>query len=135
MGESDIDTAGARSGALRATAVALAVLAALIAALVLWFRSESGPDLDWMAWTAPTAIFFCTIAALLVAMTLWEAASPGGGPRVGVLRFETTRGDRLFLALLGAAFIHLAWLAFVGPGLWPAFGVSLVWALLVFLFV
>ena len=106
-----------------------------IAALVLWFRSESGPDLAWMAWTAPTATFFVTIAALLVAMTVWEAFSPGGGPGVGVLRFETTRGDRLFLSLLGAAFIHLAWLAVVGPGLWPAFGVSLVWALLVFLFV
>ena len=124
-----------RKGALRTAAVTLAVLGAVVAALVLWFRSEAGPDLAWMAWTAPTAIFFCTIAALLVAMTLWEAVRPGGGPRVGVLRFETTRGDRLFLALLGAAFIHLAWLAFVGPGLWPAMGVSLLWTLLVFVFV
>lgn len=123
------------SNVVRIAAFVLLALAALIAALVLWFRSESGPDLDWMAWTTPTAIFFVTIAALLVAMTLWEAARPGGGPRVGILRFETTRGDRLFLSLLGAAFIHLAWLAFVGPGLWPAFGVSLVYALLVFLFV
>ena len=115
--------------------VALAFLA-LVGALVLWFRSESGPDLGWMAWTAPTAIFFSTIVALLVAMTVWEAISPGGGPRVGILRFETTRGDRLFLALLGAAFINLAWLGFVGgPELWIALGISLVWALLVFLFV
>ena len=115
--------------------VALAFLA-LVGALVLWFRSESGPDLGWMAWTAPTAIFFSTIVALLVAMTVWEAISPGGGPRVGILRFETTRGDRLFLALLGAAFIHLAWLGLVGgPELWAALGISLVWALLVFLFV
>ena len=123
------------SNGLRAAGTVVFVLLLAIAALVLWFRSESGPDLDWMAWTGPTAIFFGTIAALLVAMTVWESVRPGGGPRVGVLRFETTRGDRLFLSLLGAAFIHLAWLAFVGPGLWPAFGVSLVWALLVFLFV
>ena len=38
-------------------------------------------------------------------MGVWEAVSPGGGPRYGILRFETTRGDRLFLSLLGSAFI------------------------------
>ena len=89
-----------------------------------------------MAWTRPTAIFFATIAALLVAMTVWEKLSPGGGPRVGILRFETTRGDRLFLSLLGAAFIHLAWLATLGgPELWWALGISIAYAVLVFLFV
>ena len=93
-------------------------------------------DLSWMAWTRPTAIFFVTIAALLVAMTVWERFSPGGGPRVGILRFETTRGDRLFLSLLGAAFIHLAWLAFVGgPELWWALGISIAYAVAVFLLV
>ena len=92
--------------------------------------------LDWMAWTMPTAIFFVTIVCLLVAMSVWEALSPGGGPRVGILRFETTRGDRLFLSLLGAAFIHLGWLALVEDmELWWALGVSLVWALGVFLLV
>ena len=89
-----------------------------------------------MAWTRPTAIFFAVIAALLVAMTVWERFSPGGGPRVGILRFETTRGDRLFLSLLGAAFIHLAWLALVGgPELWWALGISIVYAIAVFLLV
>ena len=93
-------------------------------------------DLSWMAWTRPTAIFFVTIAALLIAMTVWERFSPGGGPRVGILRFETTRGDRLFLSLLGAAFIHLAWLAFVGgPELWWALGISIAYAVAVFLLV
>ena len=91
--ESDVRS----SSGLRVAAFSLIALAAVVVALVFWFRSESGPDLDWMAWTPPTAIFFVTIAALLVAMTVWEAFSPGGGPRVGLLRFETTRGDRLFL--------------------------------------
>jgi predicted small integral membrane protein len=36
-------------------------------------------------------------------------------PRVGVLRIETTRGDRLFITLLGSAFIHLAWLGLRAP--------------------
>ena len=35
-------------------------------------------------------------------------------PRVGILRIETTRGDRLFITLLGSAFINLAWLGLVG---------------------
>jgi len=107
-------------------------LLAVVALLYFWFQSESAPDLAWMAWTGPTAIFFITIFCLLIAMTVWEALSPGGGPRVGILRFETTRGDRLFLSLLGSAFINLAWLGFIGTDLWKALGVCLVYALLVF---
>ena len=92
-------------------------------------------DLSWMAWTLPTAIFFATILALLVAMAVWEFASPGGNPRVGLLRFETTRGDRLFISLLGSGFIHLAWLGLVGPSLWWALALSVVYAIGVFRFV
>lgn len=92
-------------------------------------------NLSWMAWTKPTAIFFITIFCLLLLMSIWEAIRPGGGPRVGILRIETTRGDRLFLTLLGSAFIHLAWLGLVGANLWWAMGVSAVYALLVFSFV
>ncbi len=89
-------------------------------------------SLSWMAWTVPTAIFFGTIICLLIAMRIWEYVSPGGSPRVGILRFETTRGDRLFLSLLGSAFIHLAWLGLVGPDLWWALGLSLLYAVGVF---
>ena len=35
-------------------------------------------------------------------------------PRLGILRIETTRGDRLFITLLGSAFIHLGWLVAFG---------------------
>ena len=101
-------------------------------ALYFWFQSESAPNLAWMAWTMPTAVFFVSIVCLLVSMSIWEVFSPGGGPRIGILRFETTRGDRLFLSLLGSAFIHLAWLGFVGPELWKALGISVVYAVLVF---
>ena len=90
---------------------------------------------SWMAWTLPTALFFLTILALLVAMSVWEYFSPGGSPRVGLLRFETTRGDRLFISLLGAAFIHLAWLGLVGPSLWWALGISVIYAIGVFRYV
>ncbi len=61
--------------------------------------------------------------------------SPGGNPRTGILRFETTRGDRLFVSLLGSAFIHLAWLGLVGPNLWWALALSVVYAIGVFRYV
>lgn len=89
-------------------------------------------DLSWMAWTWQTGVFFGTIALLLVGMTVWEWFSPGGGPRRGVLGLDTTRGDRLFISLLGSAFIHLAWLGLVGPDLIWALGLSFLYALAVF---
>jgi predicted small integral membrane protein len=89
-------------------------------------------DFSWMAWTWPTALFFVTIGLLIASMGVWEYFSPGGGPRNGVLGIETTRGDRLFISLLGAAFIHLAWLGIVGPDLWWALAISLVYAIVVF---
>lgn len=129
------DTPVKASSGLRAVGWIASVLIIIALVLYFWFQSESAPNLAWMAWTKPTAIFFITIICLLLVMSIWEAFSPGGGPRKGILQFETTRGDRLFLSLLGSAFINLAWLGLVGPDLWKALGVSLVYALLVFSFV
>ena len=89
-------------------------------------------SLSWMAWTWPTAAFFICVALALVAMTVWELRSPGGGERRGVLGIDTTRGDRLFITLLGSAFIHLAWLGLLGTPLWGALVVSLIYAFCVF---
>ena len=88
--------------------------------------------LSWRAWTWPTAAFFAFILLCLVAMTVWEIRSPGGEPRHGVLGLDTTRGDRLFISLLGSAFIFLAWLAFMSTPLWGPLGISLVYAFIVF---
>lgn len=89
----------------------------------------------WMAWSFPTAMFFLTVFTLIALMGVWEYARPGGNPRVGILRFETTRGDRLFVSLLGSAFIHLAWLGLIGANLWWALALSVVYAIGVFRFV
>jgi predicted small integral membrane protein len=89
----------------------------------------------WMAWTWQTALFFGVIVLLLVAMGLWEWRHPGGAPRRGVLGLSTTRGDRLFISLLAAGYVHLLWLAFFGTPLWGASAVALVLAALVFHFV
>lgn len=67
-------------------------------------------NLDWMAWTVPTAIFFVSIASLLVVFTVLDIVSPSHKRR-GMLGMATTRGDRLFLGLLGAAFVMTFWLA------------------------
>ena len=88
-----------------------------------------------MAWTWQTAAFFLVIGLLLVGMAVWEWRAPGGAPRRGVLGIVTTRGDRLFISLLGSGYIHLLWLALFGTPLWGASAVSLVFALLVFRFV
>jgi predicted small integral membrane protein len=85
----------------------------------------------WMAWTWPTAIFFLAIFALLLLMTFLAIRYPET-PRIGVLHLETTRGDRLFISLLGSAFINLAWLGILGPPLWGALVVCLIYAAAVF---
>ena len=63
---------------------------------------------SWMVWTTPVAVFFSCIALMLVGMTVWEIRSPTV-QRKGWLPIETTRGDRLFIGLLLAAYINLAW--------------------------
>lgn len=88
--------------------------------------------LDWMAWTWQTALFFAAIGLMLVVMTLWEIARPGGNPRRGILGLDTTRGDRLFISLLAAAWLHLGWLGLVPAPLWGASAVSVLLALAVF---
>ena len=63
---------------------------------------------DWMVWTTPVAVFFSCIVLMLIGMTLWEIRSPSV-LRKGWLPMETTRGDRLFIGLLIAAYINLIW--------------------------
>ncbi len=64
----------------------------------------------WMAWTLPVAVFFCCIVLMLAGMTLWEIRSPTV-QRKGWLPIATTRGDRLFIGLLAAAYLNLAFVA------------------------
>lgn len=87
--------------------------------------------MQWMAWTLPTAIFFAVIGGLLITFTILAIKFPEA-PRTGVLRIETTRGDRLFITLLGSAFINLAWLGLVSAPQWGALIVCLIYAYAVF---
>ena len=86
--------------------------------------------MTWMGWTAPTAAFFIGIGLALCAMTLFELRWPTLKRR-GFLPLATTRGDRFFISLLSAAFIHLLFLGFLPEAVAWASGLSVVWALLV----
>jgi predicted small integral membrane protein len=63
-----------------------------------------------MAWTLPVAVFFVCIVLMLIGMTVWELRSPTVLRR-GFLPMATTRGDRLFIGLLSAAYVNLAFVA------------------------
>jgi predicted small integral membrane protein len=90
----------------------------------------------WMAWTLPVAVFFTCIVLMLVGMTVWEIKSPTV-LRKGFLPIETTRGDRLFIGLLSAAYVNLAFvalsekmIAWFGlesePSIWISFVISML---------
>ena len=95
----------------------------------------------WMAWTLPVAMFFISIALLLVGMTLWELRAPTL-MRKGFLPIATTRGDRLFIGLLSAAYVNLAFVAtsekMIGwfglasePSIWISFVLSMLVLMLI----
>ena len=65
---------------------------------------------DWMAWTLPVAVFFGCIVLMLFGMTIWELKSPTTVRR-GWLPIATTRGDRLFIGLMAAAWVNLGFVA------------------------
>ncbi len=90
---------------------------------------------DWMVWTTPVAVFFSCIALTLVGMTVWEIKSPTVKRR-GFLPIATTRGDRLFIGLLSAAYVNLAFVGIAGklaewfslenePSVWINFVISM----------
>lgn len=83
-------------------------------------------DIGWMAWTPVTAAFFTFIVLMLIGMTVWQILSPSLARR-GFLPIVTTRGDRLFISLLGSAYIHLAWLGLTEMAVWIATMISVVY--------
>ena len=86
--------------------------------------------MEWMAWTPVTAAFFAGIALLLVGMTGGEIRSPCV-ERWGFLPIVTTRGDRLFIGLLGSAYLHLLVVGVTDWSTWIASALSVVWLLVV----
>ena len=88
--------------------------------------------LSWMAWTWPTGLFFIGLFTTMAIITVIEIKKPGTSERKGVLGLNTTRGDRLFLGLLGSAYIFLAWLGLMGEPLWVPLGLAMCWGVFCF---
>ena len=96
---------------------------------------------DWMAWPLPVAGFFVCIVLMLIGMTVWEIKSPTT-MRKGFLPLETTRGDRLFIGLLSAAYVNLIFVGISGklaqwfslsaePSVWISFVASMALLVLI----
>ena len=97
--------------------------------VVTWAKWWTEPLFSgfWMAWTRATLAFFIFVFGAILVMAILEWRRPGGNERDGVLLLRTTRGDRLFIGLLGSAYIFLAWLGLVGPPLWVPLGLAVAW--------
>lgn len=89
------------------------------------------PDF-WMAWTPATLAVFVGIFTAMGIITILEIRRPGGDERRGILGLTTTRGDRLFISLLGSAYIFIAWLGIFGTPLWIPLGIAILWAMFCF---
>jgi predicted small integral membrane protein len=85
---------------------------------------------EWMYWTLPTAIFCIAIFLTLTGMTIWQTVSPSIERR-GFLPIPTTPGDRLFIGLVTALYIQLAWLGLTDLSLWIALLVGVGWIIAV----
>ncbi|MHA3915467.1 DUF2160 domain-containing protein [Halovulum sp. GXIMD14793] len=81
----------------------------------------------WMAWTAATLAIFVFVFGAMAILTAIEIRHPGGAERRGVLGLTTTRGDRLFISLLGSVFIFLGWLWQSDAALWTPLGLAILW--------
>ena len=88
--------------------------------------------LSWMAWTWPTGLFFIGLFTAMAIITVIEIKKPGTSERKGALGLTTTRGDRLFLTMLGSAYIFLAWLGIMGEPLWWPLAISIAWGVFCF---
>ena len=78
-----------------------------------------GNAFSWMAWTTEIAVFFICVVLMLIGMTIWQLRSPSV-ERKGFLPIPTTRGDRLFIGLLSAAYVNLAWAGLTDMTQWIA---------------
>ena len=78
-----------------------------------------GNAFSWMAWTLEVAVFFISVVLMLICMTIWQVRSPSIERKV-FLPISTTRGDRLFIGLLSAAYVNLAWAGLTDLTQWVA---------------
>jgi len=95
-----------------------------------WGESDHGFDLDGLD-LADRGVFSIHLRCV-VGMGVWEKYSPSGNPRRGVFGLDTTRGDRLFITLVGSSFIFMGGLWAFSTPLWGALAIFAAWGFFLF---
>ena len=77
-------------------------------------------EFRWMQWNWAGSTFFILLFLSITGLTVWDAIAPGISKK-GLLPISTTRGDRLFVGIMGSIGLTLLWLALIGnQALWLA---------------
>lgn len=75
-------------------------------------------EFRWMQWNWAGTLFFSFLFLSISGLTIWDVFAPGNRRR-GFLPMPTTRGDRLFIGIMGSIGLSLLWLAIIGnQALW-----------------
>jgi predicted small integral membrane protein len=88
------------------------------------------PDIEWMAWKGPTALFVTVVLVALVALTVFAVRHPPV-PRKGFLPMPTSAGDRIYVGLLGTGGVLIALIALTTVPLGVGLAVAAVWMVVV----
>ena len=86
-------------------------------------------NFEWMAWTPVTAGFFISLGLVLTGMAVWEIISPNVERR-GLLPITTSRGDRLFIGIVGSGYIFISWVGLTDWKIWFVLPVCILFILL-----
>jgi predicted small integral membrane protein len=77
-------------------------------------------EFRWMQWNWAGSVFFILLFLSIAGLTVWDAIAPGSSKK-RLLPIATTRGDRLFIGIMGSIGLALLWLALIGnQALWLA---------------
>jgi predicted small integral membrane protein len=80
--------------------------------------------MEWMHWTVQSAIGFAALFVTLCVLAYMDKVAPSYG-RKGFLPIVTTRGDRVFMAIVSMVLIFFLWLKFFPEvTLWGAAAIS-----------
>ncbi len=84
-------------------------------------------EFRWMQWNWAGTVFFLFLVLSIAGLTLWDRLTPENR-RKGFLPMPTTRGDRLFIGIMGSMGLTLIWLALVGnQSLWVALAILAIY--------
>ena len=92
-----------------------------------WLKTE----FQWMYWTWPSLVLFIVLIITIIGLSLWDTFSPDI-KRKGFLPIATSRGDRVFIAIISTIGLYLVWLGVAGNSLFiGAVILSIIWNIII----